>query len=86
MSSDEQGAVGEELARERSNIANAKWVFDYDGKVLPVTNLFDSEGEATNDHVLACSCVAYDAESKHPNGKWLCFGNLEPGEVWRKVA
>lgn len=85
MSSDEGPATGEELAQEIRNVARAKFIFDYEGKVLPVTNLFDREGDATDCLELATSCVAYDADSKHPQGKWLCFGNLSPGEVWRKI-
>lgn len=86
MTPEQEGpAVGAELEQELRNIARAKFIFDYDGKVLPVTNLFDREGDATDCPELATSCVAYDADSKHPQGKWLCFGNLEPGEVWRKT-
>lgn len=84
-SDDEQGAVGEELAKEQRNIANAKWLIDHDGKVLPVTNLYDSDGESTDSPVLTRSLVAYDADNQI-GGKWLAIGNVEPGDVWSKVS
>ncbi len=74
-----------EEAQERYNVERAKWVIDHCGKVLPVTNLFDTDSNESFDPILAVACVAYDADSKHPEGKWLCLGNLEPGDIWRKT-
>lgn len=78
------GAVtlADEEAREQRNVANARWLIDYDGKTLPVTNLL-RDGEAIFDPIMATTCVAFD--SSLTDGKWCTISNLEPGDVWNKT-
>lgn len=68
-----------EEAQERRNVARAKWTILYGGNLLPVTNLYDSEGEEINDPMCARACVAFDPSLTE--GHWVTIGNIDPGEV-----
>lgn len=70
-----------EESQERRNVARAKWTILYDGNLLPVTNLYDSDAEEIDDPMHACACVAYDPDSTDTEGHWLTIGSLDPGEV-----
>lgn len=67
-------------AQERENVRLARWSILHNGKVLPVTNLYDSDAESTMDAMLACAAVAYDRDAT--DGKWIALGNLDPGDIW----
>lgn len=82
MSNDEKDAVGEELARERANVENARWTILHDGDILPVTNLYDGEGRATSNPNEAFSIVAFD--KRLTEGKWLAISKIEPGDIWTR--
>lgn len=41
-------------------------VFVGDGRRLPITNMFDIDGDATDDAEMACAVVA-----RLPDGQWL---------------
>lgn len=68
-----------EEAQERRNVARARWTILHDGNLLPVTNLYDSEGEEINDPLRACAVVCFDPDN--PDGNWWTIGNIDPGEV-----
>lgn len=48
--------------------SNILATIDYEGTRLPVTNLFDIDGDPVEDFKLATSGVA-----QLPDGKWLAF-------------
>jgi hypothetical protein len=68
--------------QERENVRLAKWSILHDGKLLPVTNLYDSEGEATDDWILADRAVAFDAD--RADGNWITISGLEPYDIWKR--
>lgn len=68
-------------ARERRNVEYAKWSVLEDGNLLPVTNIYDSDGNEIANPMHAATCVAYDAARQ--NQKWVVM-RLEPGELWRR--
>lgn len=43
-----------------------KWQFVGDGYNIPITNMFDIDGEETDDPAMACTIVG-----PLPDGKWL---------------
>lgn len=69
-------------AQERENVRLAKWSILHDGKLLPVTNLYDSEGEATEDWILADRAVAFDKD--RADGNWVTIYSLEPYDIWKR--
>src|SRR4051812_17805336 len=66
-------------AVERFNVRHAKWTILYGGNLLPVTNLFDSEGNEIQNPMRAVSIVAYDEHV--PKERWLVM-LVSPGELW----
>ena len=56
-------------------------VFLHDGLRLPVTNMFDVDGDETDNPEMATSLVAW-----LPDGKWLATecrpGEIVQGQVW----
>ena len=68
-----------EEARERENVKNAKWTILHNGKLLPVCNLYDSDGNEIANHFHAFVCVAYDASLS--DGNWLTISRLDPGDL-----
>lgn len=68
-------------AEERANVATAKWDLFEDGKLLPVTNLYDSDGTEIENPMHAATCVVYD--ETRIAGRWIVM-RLEPGELWRR--
>lgn len=71
-----------EEAQERASILAARWTILQDGLILPVTNLFDSDGNRTGNPHEAFSVVAYN---EHLTGdKWMMISEIEPGDVWSK--
>lgn len=71
-----------EETQERRNVAAARWSIMHDGKLLPVTNVYDSDGNEITNHFHASACVAFDASL--PDGKWLTIGNLDPTDLNRR--
>lgn len=71
-------------AQERENVRLAKWSILHNGKVLPVTNLYDSDGAATDDRILADRAVAFDKD--RPSGPWVTISGLEPYDIWNRGA
>lgn len=69
-------------AQERVNVKNARWTIMHDGMLLPVTNLYDSEGNEISNPMRAYSVVAYDASRSSEN--WTTISGVDPGEVWSK--
>jgi hypothetical protein len=67
-------------ALERINVARAKYSVEYDGKLLPVTNLLDSEGVEVFSPIDASRCVCYD-ESAPDGEKWRVIWGLDPGDI-----
>ena len=63
------------------NVARAKYFIERDGKDLPVTNLFDSEGVEVRDSRDAFWCVVYDESL--PGDKWAVY-RLDPGELMER--
>lgn len=49
--------------------------FLHEGYRLPITNMFDVDGEETNDPDAACTLVA-----RLPNGKWLA-SQCDPHDI-----
>lgn len=66
-------------AQERENVRLARWTVMHEGKLLPVTTLFGSDGNETANPFRALMVVAYDRDL--PNGKWLTIDGIKPGEV-----
>lgn len=60
-------------AIERTNVGRAKYLIRHEGKDLPVTNLFDSDGNEVNDPRVATRCVAYDKSL--PGAKWVAISD-----------
>lgn len=69
-------------AVERFNVRRAKWTILHDGNLLPVTNLFDSDGNEIQNPLRAVAVVAYDEYVAKDH--WLTIGNVDPGEIWNR--
>lgn len=77
---DDSGIIDVARAVERHSVASAKYSIEWDGRVLPVTNLFDSEGVEVFSPIDACRCVCYD-ESNPGDAQWRVIWNLNPGDI-----
>lgn len=75
-------SVSEE-ARERANLAAAKWSILFGGILLTVTNLYDSDGNEIANPMRAVTCVAFDAD-RTAGQQWLVIEGLDPGEIWSR--
>ncbi len=62
-------------AAERVNLASAKYSVHHNGKFLPVTNLFDSDGNEISNPMRADRCVCCDESSG-----WYVV-RVKPGDI-----
>lgn len=69
-------------AVERRNIARAKYTILRNGLLLPVTNLFDSDGEEIQNPMHAARVVVYNAS--RPDGDLWEVYEIDPGELWSR--
>lgn len=68
-------------AQEVKNVAKAEWTVLHNGKLLPVTNLYDSDGNDIFNPMHARTVVAYDAS--RPDKRWITITKIDPGDIWR---
>lgn len=68
-------------AREIANVVKAKWTLLHDGILLPVTNLYDRDGNEIYNPMRAYSVVVYTGLADKP---WTTISNIDPGELWRR--
>lgn len=64
--------------------AAARYSIMHDGKLLPVTNMYDSDGNETSNNFRAYVCVAFD--SQLDDGSWVTISNLDPGDVLERAC
>lgn len=71
-----------EEADEAVSIESARWTILHDGLILPVTTMFDGDGNLTNNPMHAYSIVCYNEHLT--DGRWMTISNVDSGDIWSR--